>query len=246
MTLKIRLAGLVNKALRPLGVQVVKSSSMTAKPWDSVFERWIEAGRASAKDPNDIGDEEWYLDPLSQALQTHYLPHVTTESVVLELGPGTGRLTRHLIRRCRKLILADYSELVCAWLGEYLKGKGRVEIHLIDGPTLTGIPDSSVDFAVANGVFEHVFLADLSLFLEETHRVLRTGGVLAFNFDNIASPGGLAWLWEQRSASGGRCIFRFYHPETVRLLTEAAGFETLQLTTSDARMAYIEVRKEQA
>jgi hypothetical protein len=44
------------------------------------------------RDPNDIGDEEWAADALVESLELRYLPRINGESVVLELGPGSGRL----------------------------------------------------------------------------------------------------------------------------------------------------------
>ena len=86
-------------------------------------------------DPNDVGDQDWG-GPALDACTARLFPHLTRESVVLELGPGSGRYTRHVLPRCREMVLVDYSKLVCEWLSEYLKGKGRFRVHHIDRPAL--------------------------------------------------------------------------------------------------------------
>ena len=106
------------------------------RPWDADFKKWIAEARESGQDPNDIGDEAWQSDPLKLALERHYLPHINANSVVLELGPGSGRATRHVISRCREMILVDYSHFVCEWLESYLAAKWVYRIYQIDDPWL--------------------------------------------------------------------------------------------------------------
>ena len=213
------------------------------KPWDRKFAAWIAEARERGVDPNDLGDAAWSDDGLDKSLARHYLPKVSPASVVLELGPGTGRVTRHLIGRCRELLLADYSLLVCDWLQLYLKSKGRFRVIHLTGPVLTGVASDSVDVVIAHGVFEHVDLDDMAAFLDEFHRVLRPAGVAVFNFDNFASRGGREWFERWRPAPGGRGIFRFYHPDVVRDTARASGFDVEPIAADDSRLATATIRK---
>jgi SAM-dependent methyltransferase len=140
----------VNAVLRPLDLQL---SSVRAAPnvWDRQFVKWIRDAEATGRDPNDIGDERWREDLLDTALEEHYLPAVGRDSVVLELGPGSGRLSRHLIGRCRELILVDTSQIVCDWLSRYLDGKGQFRIFRIDGPRFMMVHDEEIDAVLGMG-----------------------------------------------------------------------------------------------
>lgn len=213
------------------------------KPWDRKFAAWIDQARKLGIDPNDLVDVAWSDDRLKESLTRHYLPRVSADSIVLELGPGTGRLTRHLIGRCRELLLADYSQLVCDWLQEYLQNKGTFRIIRLSGPMLTAIATETIDVVLAHGVFEHIDLDDLASFLDEFHRVLRPGGVVVFNFDNFVSPGGREWFERWRPAPGGRGIFRFYHPEVVHAIALTSGFDVEHMTTDDSRLATATLKK---
>jgi ubiquinone/menaquinone biosynthesis C-methylase UbiE len=193
-------------------------------------------------DPNDVGDLGWG-DPLPH-IQKRYLPWIGPDSVVLELGPGTGRVTRHVIGRCGEMILVDYSRFVCDWLEKYLAGKGRFRVCCIDRPAMPMVADDSVDFAFAYGVFEHIGLDDMCWFLGEFDRVLRPGGRVSFNFDNVMSPGGIEHLLEMRREPGHANVFRFYHPETVCRLAEVAGLTVADLTTDASRLADIDLVKQ--
>jgi SAM-dependent methyltransferase len=211
-------------------------------PGTTFFARWIAEAKASGIDPNDVGDGDWNGNAFAGASQ-HLFPRVTPQSVVLELGPGTGRYTRHVLPRCHEMILVDYSELVCNWLREYLKGKGRFRVQHIDRPAFPLVPDASVDFAFANGVFEHIDLDDTDFFLQDFYRVLKPGGALWFNFDNFMSPGGLLWFKNESVAVGGRRIFRFHHPELLKRMAQMRGFEDVTVKTGEGRFAFFDARK---
>jgi SAM-dependent methyltransferase len=244
MSVKSALGKMANRLIQPLGIRIQRVEN--EKLWDLNFRQWIEDAQATGNDPNTLGDSAWNDDPLPRALERHYLPHVRPESVVLELGPGTGRLTRHLIGRCKRLVLVDYSRFVCQWLQGYLRGKGCFEVHQIDKPCISTVPENSIDAALANGVFEHIDVDDLYSFLVEFRRLLKPAGVVAFNFDNIASQGGLEHFETDSPPLGGRRLFRFYHPEMLRILCESLGFQVISITTDSSRFGFIEMRKRES
>ena len=59
----------------------------------------------------------------------------------------------------------------------------------------------------------------------------------------LMSTEGLAWHKQFQSLPGERNIFRFYHPDMVRLLAEASGFAVDELQSGQSRHANIELRK---
>jgi SAM-dependent methyltransferase len=225
----------VNAVLRPLDLQL---SSVRAAPnvWDRQFVKWIRDAEATGRDPNDIGDERWREDLLDTALEEHYLPAVGRDSVVLELGPGSGRLSRHLIGRCRELILVDTSQIVCDWLSHYLDGKGRFRIFRIDGPRFMMVHDEEIDAVLAHGVVEHLDLDELYWFLAEFDRVLRPGGKVAFNFDNVLTDRGVEVMLQD--GSNERALFRVHHPESIRRVAERAGFGAIEILSTPGRIGF--------
>jgi SAM-dependent methyltransferase len=244
MRARAQLAAAANTVLRLANLQLIRRPpDDCTRPWDVKFKAWIAEAERRGIDPNDVGDRAWEDDGLDVSLRRHYLPVVSSDATVLELGPGTGRLSRHLIGRCRELILVDYSRLVCDWLAAYLKGKGAFRVVHVTGPVFPAIASDTVDTILAHGVFEHLDLDDVAALLDEFHRVQRPGGYTVFNFDNPMSAGGLRWLQRWRPPPGGRSIFRFHHPEVVQRLAESSGFEVVSLRTDDSRLATATLRK---
>ena len=238
--MKSRIFAEANKVLGLTGLKLVRAHQ--GRAWDGPFRRWIDEAAAKGIDPNDVGDRDWAGNALERA-STLLFPKVTPDSVVLELGPGTGRYTRHVLPRCREMILVDYSKVVCDWLTTYLQGKGRVRVCLIDKPGFPEVADNSVDFAFANGVFEHIDPDETDWFLREFFRVLKPGGRLWFNFDNFMSAGGRQWFANEQVQPGARRLFRFYHPDVVKAMAELRGFANVTVTVDDSRLADLDARK---
>jgi len=207
--------------------------------WDKHFREWIEQARSRGGDPNDVGDEAWANDYLSNALPRFYLPYVNPDSRVMELGPGSGRVTRHLVGRCRRLELVDNSEFVIEWMRTYLDGKCEFGTHLIDRPRVPAIEDERIDFVLAHGVMEHLDFDETAFFLDEFHRVLRRGGRLSFNYNSLHSDEGAAWFAKHRRSPGHRCIFRFYTPDFIRRLGRLSGFEVEAEHVAAERLAHV-------
>ena len=55
------------------------------------------------------------------------------EDTVVEVGPGTGALTGHLVGKVRRMILVEFDSRLAAWLKERFAGEPSVEVHHADG-----------------------------------------------------------------------------------------------------------------
>lgn len=230
--------------LRPA---VAQPSTKKAKPeagfWDVHFQQWIREAEAKGLDPNDVGDAAWANDYLAQVLETRYLRFVPQGGTVLELGPGSGRLTRHLIGRAGRIELIDNSQFVIEWMNRYLAGKVAFRATHIENPLIPHIGESSIDTILSHGVFEHLDFDETYFFLHEFCRVIKPGGRISYNYNTLHNSAGAKWFLDHRRAPGSRCIFRFYTPDFMIRIAETAGLFVVDSLTSEERLAHIVLEK---
>jgi cyclopropane fatty-acyl-phospholipid synthase-like methyltransferase len=222
------LGALVNASLNPLGLEVRRRPAK-GTPWDRQFAEWIAAAQRQNRDPNDVADEKW--GDVRHLIDKYYGPHLRPDATVLELGPGSGRITRHLIDRCGRLVLVDASDFVIKWITDYLVSKGKqhfVALKVSDC-RLRPVADASVDFIVSDGVFHHLDIEDFHRYAIAFRRVLAPGGALAFNFVNLMAPEGYALFRAHAERSDKRDVFRWHHPEMVECVFRQAGFDAIEL-----------------
>ncbi|RYD35294.1 MAG: ribosomal RNA small subunit methyltransferase A, partial [Verrucomicrobiaceae bacterium] len=63
---------------------------------------------------------------------------LTPEDAVVEVGPGTGALTEHVVGTVRRVILIEFDARLAAALKERFKDDPSVEVHHEDGAKFDG------------------------------------------------------------------------------------------------------------
>jgi SAM-dependent methyltransferase len=103
----------------------------------------------------------------------------------LEIGSGLGRICRALASEFDEVIGVDIAPSMIAQ-AETLNDDPKVRFVLGDGATLAGIEDASIDFLVTFTVLQHQPTTDaVATYLHEAGRVLRPGGVLSVQWNNM-------------------------------------------------------------
>ena len=95
------------------------------------------------------------------------------DEVILDLGGGTGLLSRRLVSRCKQVHLLDESP---AMVRQVRHGKVRVQVG---NATQTPYPDRFFDAIVLSDVLHHI--REHNLLLDEVRRLLKPGGRLLVN-----------------------------------------------------------------
>jgi 16S rRNA (adenine1518-N6/adenine1519-N6)-dimethyltransferase len=62
----------------------------------------------------------------------------TEDDAIVEVGPGTGSLSEHLVGKVRKLILIEFDARLAAALAERFRDEPTVEVHHADGAKFDG------------------------------------------------------------------------------------------------------------
>lgn len=120
--------------------------------------------------------------------------NITKEDVVLEIGCGTGRVGYALASCCRKWIGCDISGKMIEYARETLKRFPNVELLELSGCDLSMIPSKSIDKLYCSVVFMHLDEWDRYRYVQEAHRVLRTGGKVYIDNLDLESPEGWAFF----------------------------------------------------
>ncbi len=103
-------------------------------------------------------------------------PFVQPEDTVLEIGPGSGRWSEHLIARAARVKLVDVTPECIELCREKFGTSGNVEYFVNDGRSLADIPSGSIDKIWSFDVFVHILTDDVDAYVAEFARVLVPSG----------------------------------------------------------------------
>jgi ubiquinone/menaquinone biosynthesis C-methylase UbiE len=224
-TLRDVLAVGATLALRPFGYEV-RDRVLSEKP--EGFPGYLEAAHARGMDVNDYEERElgWY--PAETLLAATLFEHLRPESVVCEVGPGTGRFSRDILPRIPhgQLHLVDHSPWMVRFLQGYFRGQRNVVVHLGDGLSLP-IPGAEwADVVFIAGTVIALKLGVIQHYAEEFARVLKPGGVLVFDYLDPTTEDG----WAHLHTEGRRLadVYTYHAPEVVDRVFAEAGFEAFE------------------
>jgi SAM-dependent methyltransferase len=115
----------------------------------------------------------------------------------VEIGAGLGRNCRALAARFSRVVGLDISEEMVRRATELVP---NVEFVLTDGASMAPVATASADLVFSFTVFQHIpHTAVIEAYIAEAGRVLRQGGVFAFQWNN--EPGHRRWALRRRVLS---------------------------------------------
>jgi SAM-dependent methyltransferase len=120
--------------------------------------------------------------------------------LAVEIGSGVGRICLALASRFDRVVGIDVSpEMVER--ARQLVDHSAVTFIVGSGTGLEPLEDSTADLIVSFTVFQHIpSVAIIERYLAEAGRVLKPGGVLAFQWNN--QPGARLWRLQRTALSG--------------------------------------------
>lgn len=107
--------------------------------------------------------------------------------LAVEIGAGLGRVCRALAERFERVVGVDVSPEMVARARELVPDH-RITFEQNDGVTLP-VPAARADLVVSFTVFQHIpKLSVIRGYVGEAARVLRPGGLFAFQWNNLPGP----------------------------------------------------------
>jgi len=233
----------INRMLTPLGLEIKRIQSTQAQDAKAEgFPGYLAEANKRGMDVNDWIEQELKWEKALPILEQTVFPYLRDDSVVCELGAGTGRHARHIASRLRggELRLVDHSPWSVAFLRNYFQSNPRVSVHLNDGCSLPFRDNSWADLIFSNGTFIELKLGLFYLYSREFWRVLKPGGYCVFDYIDATTPEGWKHL-ESFSAKYWNC-FTYHTPEVVDKVFTSAGFEIVA-RHQIGKSTYLVVRK---
>lgn len=148
---------------------------------------------------------------------------VDEESMVADVGTGTGFVAAGLAPRVKKVVGLDSSQAMLEVARENLASLGAENVELVKGDIAElPMPDSTVDAALANMVLHHA--EEPGAMLAEMARVVKPGGTVAIT-DEVEHP--YEWMRQEHAdvwlGFSGEQVEEFFAEAGL----EAYGYESL-------------------
>lgn len=117
--------------------------------------------------------------------------YISSNKIVLELGPGGGRWSEILAVRSKHLILVDLTEKSLKVCREKLKKYPHCDFYKNNGYDLSFIEGESVDYFWSFDVFVHIAPKDVEKYIKEIERIFKSGsiGIIHHAMEGTSSKG---------------------------------------------------------
>ncbi|HIK17034.1 MAG TPA: class I SAM-dependent methyltransferase [Leptolyngbyaceae cyanobacterium M33_DOE_097] len=146
------------------------------------------------------GGEEWTQSTewKESLIRNILLRYMKTDGRILEIGPGAGRWTETLQKIASYLIAVDISDRCVEICRNKFAGCSNVDFFVNNGSELPFIADNSIDCVWSFDVFVHINVAEVTQYIKEFQRIVRTGGCVAIHH---AQKGDVAGGWRSNMTS---------------------------------------------
>lgn len=194
--------------------------------WDYYVQKWEKSEELNKAKYVGI---EWQYSEEFIALLKKY---ASSEKEALEVGCGGGRVTATGVKLFKHVCAADLSEQMLRKCREALT-ESAISFHKLDGITLNGFADESLDFVYSHDVFVQLSSIQIFLYFIEFHRVLRKGGeglVSCYDFiDRFELFKETSLRFRQHKMSPASRRLHFVTEETLRTMLSDVKFEILEV-----------------
>ena len=213
-----------------------------ADPKSEGFQGYVEQARQAGLDVNDWQEQHLGWVPALPQLERLVFPHLQPDSVVVELGPGTGRYSRYIAARLArgKLHLVDHSPFMVGFLSHYFRENPHVSVHLNDGASLPFAADDWADLVFSAGTLIALGLGTIELYLREFRRVLKPAGIAIFDYIDPDTPEGWQHLVSQSAFL--RTVYTYHAASAIERVCQAAGFRVGE-RRQEGKSTYLCVQK---
>ncbi|MDP9169405.1 MAG: class I SAM-dependent methyltransferase [Acidobacteriota bacterium] len=196
---------------------------------EKMREEWDQRARENARYYVATAQEKWTDEEYFESGRKNVYHEILTDMgnvcqgkdpkqmTVLEIGCGSGRITRALADAFGEVYAVDISGEMIRQAREALKDRPNAHVFQNSGADLKVLGDIQVDFAFSYIVFQHIPSREVIYnYMREVHRLLRPGGLFKLQVQGDATL--------QTSAEDTWLGVPFSDASAVEM-AEACGFE---------------------
>lgn len=209
-----------SRVLGPLGYEL-RDRVLSERP--EGFVGYLQAASAAGMDVNDYEEQRlgWRLP--RPTLDAIVFPYLTETSRVCELGPGTGRWSRHVLTQVPRgeLHLVDPSPWMVRFLRGYFASAPNVHAHVNDGQSLPFADSGWLDVVFSANTLVELKLGVIYLYARDAARVLKPGGYVIVDYIDPTTDEGWSHLVTQGPEMAG--VYTFHAPEVIDRVFSDAG-----------------------
>ena len=169
--------------------------------WKGYYTYYFSEANRKGVNPVAILDEQWF-DGRTTA-ETCVLPHVSRDSVVLEIACGIGRVSRFLWPHCRDLYCVDILEEALAEIKKNSRNSPNVYYQKTSGYDLSAFKADFFDCVYSFATFFHFDFELVVAYFGEIKRILKPEGIGIIEFKRWVHKEDVIQLFEKIEARGG-------------------------------------------
>ncbi len=167
---------------------------------DKMRREWDERARENARYYVATANKNWTDEDYFESGRVNVRDEVLTDMInicqgkdpkqmkVLEIGCGSGRITRALAEIFGEVYAVDISGEMIRQARETLKNSPNAHVFQNNGTDLSVLGDTQVDFAFSYIVFQHIPSRPvIHSYVREVARLLRPGGLFKFQVQGDAT-----------------------------------------------------------
>ncbi len=138
----------------------------------------------------DIYGLEWgdpEVSPPLKYVRDHFLiPYLSSDTIMIEIGPGGGRWTRYMLHT-KQIYAVDYHQEILTELKENFN-RNNISFIKNNGADFPEIPKNSIDYIFSFGTFVHLEIDIINNYLKNMKPLLKQEANIVVQYSDKTKP----------------------------------------------------------
>lgn len=153
------------------------------KQWNGYYSQYLSRSKQKGITPLELLDLEWFDG--KKTAENCVLPYLTSDSIVLEIACGIGRVSRFVAPRCKYLYCVDFWDEALVESKKNLINFKNVFFQKTNGYDLCELEEDHFNYVFSFTAFFHFDFELVVIYFREIRRVLKYGGVGILEFERL-------------------------------------------------------------